>query len=74
MNDPEGNQYMAMLSSYLALNHGHRHPKVMRTLQKQAGRVTLTSRAFHNDQLGPFYEKVSKVTGKTMVLPMNSGT
>src|SRR5699024_6256550 len=73
VKDPEGNQYMDMLSSYSALNQGHRHPKVMEALREQAERVTLTSRAFHNDQLGPFYEKVSKLTGKDMVLPMNSG-
>ncbi|GGK02077.1 ornithine aminotransferase [Lentibacillus kapialis] len=73
VKDPEGNQYMDMLSSYSALNQGHRHPKVMEALRKQSEKVTLTSRAFHNDQLGSFYEKVSKLTGKDMVLPMNSG-
>lgn len=73
VKDPEGNQYMDMLSSYSALNQGHRHPKIMESLRNQSEKVTLTSRAFHNDQLGAFYEKVSKLTGKDMVLPMNSG-
>ena len=73
VKDPEGKEYMDMLSSYSALNQGHRHPKVMEALRKQSEKVTLTSRAFHNDQLGSFYEKVSKLTGKDMVLPMNSG-
>ncbi|MRG87465.1 ornithine--oxo-acid transaminase [Salinibacillus xinjiangensis] len=73
VKDPEGNEYMDMLSAYSAVNQGHRHPKIIEALKNQADRVTLTSRAFHNDQLGPFYEKVSKLTGKDMVLPMNTG-
>lgn len=73
VEDPEGNRYMDMLSSYSALNHGHRHPKIINALKKQADAVTLTSRAFHNDQLGPWYEKVCKLTNKEMVLPMNTG-
>lgn len=73
VHDPEGNKYMDMLSAYSAVNQGHRHPKIIEALKKQADRVTLTSRAFHNDQLGPFYEKVTKLTGKNMVLPMNTG-
>lgn len=73
VRDPEGNQYMDMLSAYSAVNQGHRHPKIIEALKKQADRVTLTSRAFHNDQLGPFYEKVATLTGKDMVLPMNTG-
>ncbi|MEC5423196.1 ornithine--oxo-acid transaminase [Virgibacillus sp. C22-A2] len=73
VKDPEGNQYMDMLSAYSAVNQGHRHPKIIEALKKQADRVTLTSRAFHNDQLGPFYQKVSEITGKNMVLPMNTG-
>ena len=62
-----------MLSAYSAVNQGHRHPKIIQALKDQADRVTLTSRAFHNDQLGPWYEKVSELTGKDMVLPMNTG-
>lgn len=73
VKDPEGNKYMDMLSAYSALNQGHRHPKIIQALVDQANRVTLTSRAFHNDQLGPWYEKLTKITGKNMVLPMNTG-
>lgn len=64
---------MDMLSAYSAVNQGHRHPKIIEALKQQADRVTLTSRAFHSDQLGPWYEKVAKLTNKNMVLPMNTG-
>ena len=73
VEDPEGNRYMDMLSAYSALNQGHRHPAIIQALIEQAGKVTLTSRAFHNDQLGRFYEKLAHVTGKEMILPMNTG-
>ncbi|MBT2659424.1 ornithine--oxo-acid transaminase [Bacillus sp. ISL-18] len=73
VEDPEGNKYMDMLSAYSALNQGHRHPKIVQALKDQADKVTLTSRAFHNDQLGPWYEKVCQLTNKNMVLPMNTG-
>lgn len=73
VEDPEGNRYMDMLSAYSALNQGHRHPKIIQALKDQAERVTLTSRAFHNDQLGPWYEKICKLTNKEMALPMNTG-
>ncbi|QHE51402.1 ornithine--oxo-acid transaminase [Pontibacillus sp. HMF3514] len=73
VEDPEGNRYMDMLSAYSAVNQGHRHPKIIKALNDQAGRVTLTSRAFHNDQLGPWYEKICKLTNKEMALPMNTG-
>jgi ornithine--oxo-acid transaminase len=73
VEDPEGNKYMDMLSAYSALNHGHRHPRIIQALKDQADKVTLTSRAFHNDQLGLFYEKLSQLTGKSMILPMNTG-
>ncbi|WP_330948540.1 ornithine--oxo-acid transaminase [Virgibacillus sp. MG-45] len=73
VEDPEGNRYMDMLSAYSAVNQGHRHPKIIEALKKQADRVTLTSRAFHNDQLGPWYEKICKLTNKEMALPMNTG-
>lgn len=73
VEDADGNRYMDMLSAYSALNHGHRHPRLIQALKDQADKVTLTSRAFHNDQLGIFYEKVAKLTGKDMVLPMNTG-
>ncbi|MEY8344413.1 ornithine--oxo-acid transaminase [Niallia circulans] len=73
ITDPEGNKYMDMLSAYSALNQGHRHPKIIQALKRQADRVTLTSRAFHHDQLGPWYEKISSLTKKEMILPMNTG-
>ncbi|RAS74671.1 ornithine--oxo-acid transaminase [Priestia endophytica] len=73
VEDPEGNRYMDMLSAYSAVNQGHRHPKIIEALKKQADRVTLTSRAFHNDQLGPWYERMCAVTNKDMILPMNTG-
>ncbi|MBO0960512.1 ornithine--oxo-acid transaminase [Neobacillus sp. MM2021_6] len=73
VESPEGNRYMDMLSAYSAVNQGHRHPKIIQALKDQADKVTLTSRAFHNDQLGPWYEKVSQLTNKEMVLPMNTG-
>lgn len=73
MEDTEGNKYMDMLSAYSALNQGHRHPRVIQALKDQADQITLTSRAFHNDKLGLFYESLAKLTGKDMILPMNSG-
>ncbi|RFU70175.1 ornithine--oxo-acid transaminase [Peribacillus saganii] len=73
VKDPEGNKYMDMLSAYSAVNQGHRHPKIIQALKDQADRVTLTSRAFHNDQLGPWYEKICTLTNKKMALPMNTG-
>ncbi|MBA4536048.1 ornithine--oxo-acid transaminase [Bacillus aquiflavi] len=73
VEDPEGNKYMDMLSAYSAVNQGHRHPKIIAALKNQADKVTLTSRAFHNDQLGSWYEKVCKLTNKEMALPMNTG-
>ncbi len=73
VTDPEGRRYMDMLSAYSAVNQGHRHPKIIEALKRQADKITLTSRAFHNDQLGFFYEKVAQLTGKEMVLPMNTG-
>ncbi|QDR82659.1 Ornithine aminotransferase [Sporomusa termitida] len=73
VEDPEGNRYLDMLSSYSALNQGHRHPAVIRALKAQADQVTLTSRAFHNDKLCVFYEKLARLTGKNMFLPMNTG-
>lgn len=73
VQDPEGNKYMDMLAAYSAVNQGHRHPKIIQALKDQADRVTLTSRAFHNDQLGPWYEKICQLSGKNMALPMNTG-
>jgi ornithine--oxo-acid transaminase len=73
VKDPEGNKFMDMLSAYSAVNQGHRHPKIIQALKDQADRVTLTSRAFHNDMLAPWYELICKISGKEMALPMNTG-
>ncbi|WP_026826840.1 MULTISPECIES: ornithine--oxo-acid transaminase [Exiguobacterium] len=73
VTDPEGNRYMDMLSAYSAVNQGHCHPKIIQALKDQADKITLTSRAFYNDQLGRFYDKVVALTNKQMVLPMNTG-
>jgi ornithine--oxo-acid transaminase len=64
---------MDCLSSYSAVNQGHRHPKVIAALTEQAGRVTLTSRAFHNDMLGPYLKKLTEVAQMDVALPMNTG-
>ncbi len=71
--DVEGNRYLDCLSAYSALNQGHVHPKILAALQEQATKVTLTSRAFRNDQLPLFYKEFSELTGYEMSLPMNSG-
>ena len=71
--DVEGNRYLDCLAAYSAVNQGHCHPRIVAALQEQAGRLTLTSRAFRNDQLGPFYEAVATLTGYPRVLPMNTG-
>ncbi len=71
--DVEGNKYLDCLSAYSALNQGHRHPRVVRALIEQAGKVTLTSRAFRNDQLPLLAKELCELTGHDMILPMNSG-
>lgn len=71
--DVEGNKYLDCLSAYSALNQGHVHPRILKAMQKQAEKVTLTSRAFRNDQLPLFYKELSEMTGYEMSLPMNSG-
>jgi ornithine--oxo-acid transaminase len=73
VTDPEGKKYLDFLSAYSALNQGHLHPKIIKAVKKQLKKVTLTSRAFHNDRLAPFLEKLCKLTGYEMALPMNSG-
>jgi ornithine--oxo-acid transaminase len=72
--DTEGKKYLDCLSAYSAVNQGHVHPKILKALQDQAKKITLTSRAFHNDQLPLFYKELSELTGYEMSLPMNSGT
>ena len=71
--DIEGNRYLDCLSAYSAVSQGHCHPKILAAMVEQAHRLTLTSRAFHNDQLAPFYEEIAALTGSHKVLPMNSG-
>jgi len=71
--DVEGKKYLDCLSAYSAVNQGHVHPKILAALIEQAGKVTLTSRAFRNDQLPLFYKELSEMTGYEMSLPMNSG-
>lgn len=73
VEDPEGNRYMDMLSGYSALNQGHRHPHIIQALVQQAERVTLTSRAFYNEPFAELLELLTAITGKEMVLPMNTG-
>jgi ornithine--oxo-acid transaminase len=73
VTDVDGNRYLDLLSAYSALNFGHCHPRLVEVARRQLGRLTLTSRAFHNDQLGPFVEALARLTGKDLVLPMNSG-
>ncbi len=71
--DVEGNRYLDMLSAYSAVNQGHRHPKIVAALKAQADRLTLTSRAFHNDLMGAFLRQVCELLGYPKALPMNTG-
>jgi len=71
--DVEGRRYFDMLSSYSALNQGHCHPKIAAAAKKQLGKLTLTSRAFHNTLMGPFLKKLCELAKQDMALPMNSG-
>jgi len=71
--DVDGKRYLDCLSAYSAVNQGHVHPKILAALTEQAQKVTLTSRAFRNDQLPLFYKELSELTGYEMSLPMNSG-
>lgn len=71
--DTDGNRYLDCLSAYSAVSQGHCHPKILAAMVEQAHRLTLTSRAFHNDQLALFYEEIAALTGSHKVLPMNSG-
>ena len=71
--DVDGRRYLDCLSAYSAVNQGHCHPRILEAMVAQASRLTLTSRAFRNDQLGPFYEELCELTGSHRALPMNSG-
>ena len=73
VTDVEGRRYLDCLAGYSALNFGHGHPQLLKRAHEQLDRLTLTSRAFYNDQLGPFARDLAELTGKEMVLPMNSG-
>ena len=71
--DVEGNKYLDCLSAYSAVNQGHCHPRILKALKEQAEKLTLVSRAFRTDQLGPFYKEICELTRSHTVLPMNSG-
>ena len=71
--DADGNRYLDFLAAYSAVNQGHCHPRLVKVMQEQVHRVTLTSRAFRNDQLGPFCRELCEITGFDRVLPMNTG-
>ncbi len=73
VTDVDGNRYIDMLSAYSALNFGHQHPRLVKAAQQQLATLTLTSRAFHNDQLGAFARDLAELAGKEMILPMNTG-
>jgi len=72
--DVEGKKYLDFLSAYSAVNQGHCHPRILKALQAQAQKVTLTSRAFRNDQLPLLARELCELTGYEMMLPMNAGT
>jgi len=71
--DADGEKYLDCLSAYSALNQGHRHPAIIKALTEQAGKITLTSRAFHNAEMGPFLKQLCELTQMEMALPMNTG-
>jgi len=73
VTDVEGKRYLDLLSAYSALNFGHGHPAILAAAREQLDRLTLTSRAFHNDRLGPFAAALADLCGKDLVLPMNTG-
>lgn len=73
VEDVEGHRYLDLLSAYSALNFGHGHPELVQAFVQQAETLTLTSRAFHHDQFGPWCEEITALTGQDMVLPMNTG-
>ena len=73
MWDCEGRRYLDFLSCYSAVSHGHRHPRLVKAACAQLEKVTVTSRAFHNSELGPFFQELCAYTGMEMVLPMNTG-
>src|SRR3954452_23628665 len=73
VTDVDGRRYLDCLSGYSALNFGHRHPRLVAAATEQLAKLTLTSRAFHHDQLGPFFAQLAEFCGQDRVLPMNTG-
>ncbi|MDJ0949235.1 MAG: ornithine--oxo-acid transaminase [Alphaproteobacteria bacterium] len=71
--DVDGKKYLDCLSGYSSLNQGHRHPAIIDALVQQAGQLTMTSRAFYNDRMGPFLDRLCGLAGMDMALPMNTG-
>ena len=71
--DDRGRRYLDMMSAYSAVSHGHAHPRLVQTLARQAGELSIVSRAFHTDKLGPFLQRVCELTGQDRALPMNTG-
>ncbi len=71
--DVDGRKYLDMLAAYSAVNQGHRHPAIVAAAEEQMAKLTLTSRAFHNDQMGPFLRELCELTGFEQALPMNTG-
>ena len=71
--DVEGKRYFDFLSAYSAVNQGHAHPRLLQVMQDQAAKIALTSRAFHNNQLGPYEQFICQLFGYDKMLPMNTG-
>ncbi|MEJ2601923.1 MAG: ornithine--oxo-acid transaminase [Gammaproteobacteria bacterium] len=71
--DDEGRRYLDMMSAYSAVSHGHAHPRLVEVLTRQAGELSIVSRAFHSDRLGPFLKRICDLTGQDRALPMNTG-
>jgi ornithine--oxo-acid transaminase len=71
--DDEGRRYLDMMSAYSAVSHGHAHPRLIQALTRQAGELSIVSRAFHTDKLGPFLKRICELTGQDRALPMNTG-
>lgn len=71
--DDAGNRYLDMMSAYSAVSHGHAHPRLVAVTREQIGRLSVVSRAFHSDKLGPFLERACELTGQDKALPMNTG-
>jgi ornithine--oxo-acid transaminase len=71
--DVEGKKYLDMMSAYSAVSHGHSHPRLVKAIQQQAAKLSIVSRAFHSDTLGPFLQRICELTGQERALPMNTG-